>query len=123
MYAMRGERRERGFTMIEVMVALLLTAIAAMGLLALYMSQTRASSYSRHATEAAALATDKLEKLRTMQTASSGTDTVDEQGGAGGIFTRTWTVTSGTDYDDITVVVQWDDEGSRTVQVYGRRAK
>ena len=67
--------REAGFTMIEVMIALLLTAIAIVGIMSLYMSQTRASAYSRHTTEATVLAQDGLERLRSQGVPASATIT------------------------------------------------
>lgn len=125
MPAKRGNG-QAGFTMIELMIAVLLTTIAMSGIIALFMSQNRASGVSRHMSEASALATDKLEKLRTMSTASSGSDTVDAQGNAGSanLYTRTWTVNagSGSGYSDIYVKVQWEEtNGSRKVEIYGRR--
>ena len=117
---------QAGFTMIELMIAVLLTAIAMSGIIALFLSQNRASGVSRHTSEASALAQDKLEKLRTMSTATAGSDTVDAQGNAGSanLYTRTWTVSagSGSGYSDVYVKVQWEETGgSRKVEVYGRR--
>jgi Tfp pilus assembly protein PilV len=57
--------------MVEVMVALLLTAVAVMGILGVYLGQVRASSYSRHTSDAVVLAQDKLEQLRTQAAASA----------------------------------------------------
>lgn len=115
---------QAGFTMIELMIAVLLTTIAMSGIIALFLSQNRASGVSRHTSEASALAQDKLEKLRTMSTATAGSDTVDPQGNAGSanLYTRTWTVTAGTGYSDLSVTVTWQEtNGSRTITVYGRR--
>jgi Tfp pilus assembly protein PilV len=114
---MRTRQREDGFTMIEVLIAVLLTVIAVIGIIALFMTETRAAAYSRRATEATNLATDKLEKLRTLQTATSGSEaTVDVQGDTStGMFEREWTVTVGTSYTDITVIVAWDDDNVESV--------
>lgn len=125
MSAKRGNG-QAGFTMIELMIAVLLTTIAMSGIIALFMSQNRASGVSRHTSEASALAIDKLEKLRTMSTltAGSATETVDAQGnvGSGNMYTRTWIVGAGSGYSDINVVIQWDENsGTRKVQVLGRR--
>jgi prepilin-type N-terminal cleavage/methylation domain-containing protein len=121
---MTDRRTERGFTMVEVMIAILLTAIAVVGIMALFMTETRASSYSRHSTEATALAADKLEKLRTMSLPVGGSDTgLDPQGAAGGIFDRTWTVDTGNvSYTDVAVTVSWDENGNaRTITMNARR--
>ena len=117
---------QSGFTMVELMIAVLLSAIAMSGIIALFLSQNRASGVSRHTSEASALAQDKLEKLRTMSTATGSSDTVDAQGNAGSanMYTRTWTVSagSGSGYSDLRVDVQWQEtNGTRTLTVYGRR--
>jgi prepilin-type N-terminal cleavage/methylation domain-containing protein len=120
----RAIARERGFTMVEVMVALLLTAVAIMGLLGVYLAETHASSYTRHASEAAVLAQDKLEQLR-IQVAATATGTeasINERGIATGVFTRRWTETLGTGYADIVVTVTWAEDGvTRQFVVRGRR--
>ena len=130
MRARTGSRRarQRGFTMIEVMVAILLTAIAIIGILALFMAQSRASAYSRHTSEASVLAEDGLEKLRATATPANETLTdVDERGQSPGIYTRTAVVSAligapPSAYYDIQVVVTWDEDGvARSVTLNGRR--
>lgn len=124
---LRRRRRGVGFTMIEVMVALLLTAIAASGIIALFMVQTRSSGYSRHATEATILAQDEMERLRAMNiNAGSGTASgLNEFGQTGGIFTRSWAITaSAGSHLDVTVSVSWDEDGNapRTVTLVSRKS-
>ncbi len=123
-------RAQRGFTMIEVMIAILLTAIAMMGIMALYMAQTRASSYSRHTSEASVLAEDGIEKLRSQGTPTAETIAgVNELGKVvtGGLFTRTLTIgtlvgTAPSAYYDLMATVTWSEDGvPRTVRVRGRR--
>jgi|JI10StandDraft_1071094.scaffolds.fasta_scaffold69425_2 prepilin-type N-terminal cleavage/methylation domain-containing protein len=125
----RGKRPspQRGFTLMEVLISLVLGAIAMIGVIALYRASTNASSFSRRGTEAAVLAQDKLERLRT-ETAVTGSDPtlIDELGksAVAGPFTRSWTVTPATpDYVDISVNVSWPDEGTtRNFTVRGRRS-
>ena len=108
----RLRQSEAGFTMVEVMIAVLLSVIAVIGIIALFMTETKAAAYSRRATEATSLAQDKLEYLRTAGTpASSSENAVDTQGVVGsGMFDRKWTVTAGTSYYDIKVQVGWSDD-------------
>jgi prepilin-type N-terminal cleavage/methylation domain-containing protein len=116
--------RERGFTMVEIMVALMLTAVAVMGLLGVYLAEVRASSYTRHTSEAVVLAQDKLEQLRTQVAAStSGSDlNINERGVATGAFTRRWTETLGTSYADVVVTITWSEDGvARQFVLRGRR--
>lgn len=119
---------ENGFTMVEVMIAILLTAIAVVGIMALFMTEMKASSYSRHATEATVLAADKLEKLRTMSSPATGTDPLnplDPNGATGGIYSRSWQVTSvgsPATYMDVAVTISWDENGvTKSVTLNGRR--
>lgn len=97
------------------MIAILLTVIAVIGIIALYATETKASSFSRHSTEASTLAADKLEQLRTDAAAAASSEpSIDSTGVAGGIFERAWTLTSVTttlgSYMDITVRVGWDED-------------
>lgn len=114
--------------MIEVMVALLLTAIAASGIVGLFMVQTRSSGYSRHATEATILAQDEMERLRAMDisSGSGSTANINELGQTGGIFTRTWSIaaSAGT-HVDVTVSVSWNEDGGspRTVTLVSRKSE
>ena len=118
-------RRHAGFTLIEVMVAILLTALTTIGVLALYRVETRASSFSRRETEAAVLAQDKLEELRTqVASATTGSHTPTDQLLGTSVFTRSWTVAVSSDPSifEITVTVGWDDGGiAREVEVHGQR--
>jgi len=118
-------RVEAGFTMIEVMIAMVLTAVAIMGIIALYATQTKASNFSRHSTEAAMLAQDKIEQLRTGSGSGGAwaTETyINERGSAAGIFTRATTMTARTNYWDMLVTVTWADDGqTHTVTQYARR--
>lgn len=122
----RPKRSQAGFTMIEVMVAVMLTAIAVIGVVGLYRVQARSSGYSRYSTEAAVLAADKMETLRTMLTPAGGTENgVDARGKAsvGGPFTRTWIVTQPIASQwKLEVAVDWDDDGTtRTVTLHSLR--
>ena len=105
---------------------MLLTAIAVVGLVGLYMVETRSSSYSRHNTEAAFLAADKMEFLRTQASPATGTFSetgLDELGGQTGMYGRTWTIVTGAGWLDCTVSATWSEDGlSRTVTLRSRRA-
>jgi hypothetical protein len=91
------------------MIAVLLSVIAIIAIIAMFMGQTRASGVSRHATEAAMLASDKLEQLRTLAPTANSETGIDPRGRSGGIFTRAWTVTIGATYTDLVVRVGWNE--------------
>jgi prepilin-type N-terminal cleavage/methylation domain-containing protein len=118
----RKRRRQGGFTMIEVMIASLLTAIAMSGIVGLYMVQMRSSGYSRHNTEATILAEDKMEALRTQTIPVSGTETLNEPGGVPNLFERRWSVAPQANWIDYNVTVSWLEEGAlRSITVSSRR--
>jgi Tfp pilus assembly protein PilV len=108
--------------LIEVMIAILLCAITALGMIGLVHAQTRASSFSRRETEAAEIAQDKLEVLRTKAASTASVTTtetgVDSTGlvNNGGPYTRTSVITVTGTQIDIAVTVSWDD-GTTTKSV------
>ena len=59
----RRRRRARGMTLIEVLIALLVTTVALLGALATVGVTVHGASFSRNATEASVLAQSKLEQL------------------------------------------------------------
>lgn len=109
---------EAGFTMIEVMIAVLLTAIAVIGIVGFITVETRGGTVSRHTTEASVLAEDKMETLRTQTITASGTGAdsgpLDPEGktGTGGIFTRSWAYTVATASITFSVTVTWSEDDS-----------
>lgn len=120
---MAANRVDAGFTLIEVMIAILLSAIAVVGLVAIYGVQTRGSSVSRHTTEAAVLAEDRMEDLRTQTTPAAGSESgLDALGAAGGIYNRSWAVAIGGADITYSVTVSWNEDGiTRNVTLRSRR--
>ena len=118
----RGEvrldhRQEGGFTIIEVLIALVVLLIGMAGILMLQLTSTEATSFSRHATEASILAEDKMEVLRTSPVSMlvSDDDRVDALGvrdEENGFYTRVWTIAPGAPGEptDIEVEVQWKEK-------------
>ena len=118
---------EEGFTHIEGIIAMVLTAIAIMGIIALYVTETKASGFSRHSTEASVLAQDRLEKLRLLGSPPTtivltSEPNLNERAGTGGIYTRKYSVTVGASYADLYCEVDWSDDGiAHQVIMRGRR--
>ena len=61
---MKFSRGPKGFTLIEILVALVILSICLLGMAGLMTMTTKNNSYGGHLTEAATLAQDKLEQLR-----------------------------------------------------------
>jgi Tfp pilus assembly protein PilV len=118
---------ERGFTVVEVLVATAVAVFGLAGALGLHMASARATSYTRHASEAAIVGEAKLEQLIVAQGAAlvDGNDRVDATGTArsDGLFTRSWTVTPGTSTTIVTLTVAWtEDDGGHQITYSTRRA-
>ncbi len=74
---MRGEqtrrkRAERGFSLIEVMIAMTVFAVGMITLSAVQVQAMRSGSSSRHATQAAAIAKSQMEQLQRLAWAQIG---------------------------------------------------
>ena len=129
--------KQRGFTLIEALTALLVTAFGMLAIGALQSTLSYNSDVAKQRSEAVRLAQLKLEELRAYeQTAAdgvgnkfdytddvvSGTDTVSPSSGSyvtNTAYARTWTVTgNGTDLQKwIRVEVNWADRNGATQTV------
>jgi type IV pilus assembly protein PilV len=120
-------RRSAGFTLVEVIVAIVLLGVGLMGLAALSTTVTRANVQSSSLTTATALAQERAERLRTedYDALASGNDSrvVDNV-----TYTRSWVVTA----DDpepglktVAIAVSWTTRGTthttRLTTIRGRR--
>jgi prepilin-type N-terminal cleavage/methylation domain-containing protein len=119
-------RNERGFTLLETTVALLLLAFALAGLASLSRSNIQTSAQARYYSAAGALAQQKLEDLRaggyTAAASSSSAETLNETGGTTGVtlFSRSWTVAAGAlaGTKVMTATVSWNDmQGAHSAQM------
>ena len=114
-----GSRRSAGgFTLIELMMALTVLIIGIGGILVMHLSALHATAYSRHATEAAVLAEDKMEEIRTQPTAAlvDGSEDVTAAGAPASpeelSFNRAWTIAWNGALGDVNVTVSWLEGGN-----------
>jgi type IV pilus modification protein PilV len=108
-----------GFTIIEVLQAMAISAIGLLALSSLTVSTISANAKARRITAGATLAADKMESIRDMAYAalSEGADEVSQDNVT---FTRAWTVCTncpiaGT--KQVTLTVQWTEHHQQTVKL------
>jgi prepilin-type N-terminal cleavage/methylation domain-containing protein len=103
--------RQKGFTLIEVMVTLVILSVSLLALAALMGATIRNTSNSGHVTEATTFAQDKLEELKAggWKKLSDGTYTDDLQGSTGVHYARRWIAATDGHLKTVTVSVTWAD--------------
>jgi type IV pilus assembly protein PilV len=117
-------KRTKGFTLIEVMVALVILAIALLALAGLMLTTTRNNSFGGHMTEAATFAQDKLEQLRAAPWTGiiAGADTV--LGSTGISYSRNWLTKDTPDGTQrwVTITINWSDPTKKASHSISLRA-
>ena len=102
---------QRGFTLLEVLIALAILSIGLLGLASLTASVIRTNDFSDDFTTATALAQDKLEDLAntSYDLLSDNSDTVDADGSSNssGKYGRDWDITDNISTKAIEVTVSW----------------
>ena len=114
--------KSNGFTLIEVLVALVILAISLLALAGLMTTTTKNNAFGGHLTEAATLAQDRLEELRVTgwDNIVNGNDTNPIRGLN---YNRAWIVVLGPNSPPppndnekrVTVTVNWNDGMARSI--------
>ena len=99
-----------GFTLIEIMIAILILVVALLGMAGVTVSVINGNAFSKEVTSATTLAQDKMEELKNTAYGSivSGSDT-------DSIYSRTWAVTADSPIADtktVEVTVSWSRGGN-----------
>ena len=104
---MKNKKKQRGFTLVEVMAGMVIIAVGLLLLLPMMVTSMQANDFARGSTEASMLIKDKMEELKNTSVPNSGIDSV-------GTVTRTWTVTDlGNDLLQLDVNIAWTDRNGR----------
>ena len=113
---MKFARDQRGASFIELLAAVGVFSVAAIGLSPSLLSGRKVAELGKNQSIATALAQDKIEQLRVSSSVTSGSDgPLQANGGGGGIFSRAWAVTANTpitNVNRVTVTVTWPDRPS-----------
>jgi prepilin-type N-terminal cleavage/methylation domain-containing protein len=122
---MNDSIRSRGFSLIEVLIALVILSICLLGMAGLMATTTKNNSYGGHLTEAATFAQDKLEQLRAAPfglITLNATITDKPVGSTGIAYTRSWVAVPniappGNTLDTITITVSWTDKTPHSISI------
>jgi prepilin-type N-terminal cleavage/methylation domain-containing protein len=101
----RGENE--GFTLIEVLIAIVVLSVALLALAGLQIVSIRSNSFGNHMTEAVTLAKDVMEEMKDTQWEQIQGSTDDPQGDSGIVYHRVCSVTESDEIKTVTVRVTW----------------
>jgi len=112
-------KKTKGFTLIEVMIALIILSFSLLALAGLMVTTTKNNSFGNHMTEAATFAQDKLEELRAVRwdTINEGTNTDLQNGSTGINYTRNWGVVTNKSLKTVTITINWQDKGNHSIRL------
>ena len=129
-------RNHKGFTLVEIMIAIFILVIALLGLVSVTVMVIKGNSFSKTMTTATTLAKDKMEQLKNLSydntsltgdTSSAGLQHDDAGNPLETIYTRQWWVRKdypATDMKTITLSVSWSwQDASRQVELKTIMAK
>lgn len=114
---------KNGFTLIEVLIAIAVFSVGVLAVATMQISNTKNNTTANIMTQATMLARAQIEQLKnediatsadlTMGDHSDPNNPINASGNAGGIFTRTWTVSAGPGADsrEVEVTVNWNRRG------------
>lgn len=105
-----SKKREQGFTMVEIMVAIAIILVGLLGIAQMQIMTMTTNSLANERTTAINLAQDQIELLRATPFANIG---LPPFGDTSGIYTRSWTVQNNTpaaNMATVTVTVGWKNK-------------
>lgn len=107
-------KKESGFTMIELLIALFVLSFALLAISSMVYSVMNSTALSRETAAATTLTQDKLESLKNTVVSSltSGNDAI-QLGSVN--YRRQWTVAPSANTRTITVTVNWTSRGPHSV--------
>ena len=116
---MKSLMKSKGFTLIEVLVALVILSFALLALAGLMLTTTRNNSFGGRITEAATFAQDKLEEFRAISWGNVVSGNDNKTGSHNLNYQRIWRVDPSIDGNlkTITISINWIDKNPHTIQL------
>jgi type IV pilus assembly protein PilV len=114
-------REAKGFSLLEVLVALIFLAVGLLALAGLHITSLRGNTFSHHLSLATVVAQDRLEFLKNLPLSSNRLlqGRYDDQQftppGSGMSFERTYDVTEANSMKTIQYTVRWNDGRNHSV--------
>ena len=119
---MKDSIKSSGFSLIEILIAIVILSISLLALAALMVTTTQSNSFGAHMSEATTFAQDMLERLRVSPWANvvSGEDQV--TGSTGINYDRNWMVSPnppspGDGLRTVTITVRWNDKVGHSISL------
>ena len=110
--------KSKGFSLIEILMALVILSVTFLALAGLMVQSTRNNSFGGRITEAATFAQDKLEELRATSWVAL-TPGSDRKMGSNGIdYARAWNVGTNDNVKTITININWNDQTSHSIRFF-----
>ena len=109
-------KESRGFSLVEVLIALVILSISLLALAGLMVQTTKNNSFGSHMTEAATVAQDEFEILRARPYNSmlaGGDPSV--PGANGQTYSRNWTIVRSGSFADTSITVTWADPTNHSI--------
>jgi len=122
---LKFSKGQKGFTLIEILVALIILSICLLGMAGLMTTTTKNNSYGGHLTEASTFAQDKLEQLRATPFGMiplNATVTDKPLGSTGITYNRSWVAVPNiappaNTLNVITITVSWIDKIPHSISI------
>ena len=108
--------KSKGFSLIEVLIALVILSVAFLALAGLMVQTTKNNSFGGRMTEAATFGQDKLEELRAGSWVAI-TPGSDKMSSNGMDFARAWNVTTNGNLKTINIAINWNDSTSHSIRL------
>jgi type IV pilus assembly protein PilV len=125
----KNNLKSNGFTLIEVLIALVILAISLLALAGLMTTTTKNNSVGGRITEAATLAQDKLEELRALPWDSIPVDVTNSDSPTsrpGVQYDRSWIASlngKNPDLKEIQITIRWTDTTSHSLRFFSAIAR